>query len=328
MVHEIQQVPFSAVIKSSGQILAVPGKKKHLPAKTSGILLYSNSRLVEGSWVEKGESLFIISAASLDDSNFELRYRELKNNLQNSRSVFQRHQELFGEKVIAEKQLIESRTTYINDSLRYYNLAVKATANGVRIISPIRGYIHELNFSDGQYVETGEQVVTISSNQKLLLRADVPMQHFQQLQDVVTANFRSAYSDRIYHVDSLNGELLARGSSVAENNHFIPVYFEVDNDGTLLEGAFVEFFLKSVPDEDALIVPQSAILEEAGNFYLYLQLTGETYTKRWITTGVSDGKYVEITSGLSTGERVVTEGVMLLKATSLVKGETGHGHSH
>jgi len=328
MVREIAPAPFSAVIRSSGQVLAVPGQKKHLPAKSSGVLLFSNDRLVEGSWVEQGEVLFILSSVTLDDSNFELRYRELKNNLQNSRSVYHRHQELYAEQIIPEKQLIGSRTTYINDSLRFYNLAERASAGGMQIISPISGYIHELNYADGQYVKTGDQVVTISSNKKLLLRADVPMQHYPVVREIESANFRSAYSDRMYNTDSLNGVLLARGSSVAENDHFIPVYFEVENDGTLLEGAYVEFFLKTAAEQQALLVPESAILEEAGNHYLYVQVTGESYTKQPVTTGRTDGKSIEITGGLHAGARVVTRGVMLLKATTLVTGETGHGHAH
>lgn len=328
MVREILPAPFSSVVRTSGQVLAVPGQKKHLPAKSSGILLYTNDRLVEGTWVEQGEPLFVISAATLDDTNFELRYRKLRNNLQNSRSVYQRHRELFAEQVIPEKQMIESRTAYTSDSLRFYNLASKATAGGLKISSPISGYIHELSFSEGQYVQTGDQIVTISSNEKLLLRADVPMQHFEKVVEIETANFRSAYSDHVYSTDSLNGVLLAKGSSVAENDHFIPVYFEVENDGTLLEGAFVEFFLKAIPDETALLVPASAILEEAGHYYLYLQVTGESYTKRAITKGASDGKFIEVTGGLAAGERVVTDGVMLLKASTLVTGETGHGHAH
>jgi len=327
-VREILPEPFSAVVRTSGKVLAVPGQKKHLPAKSSGILLFTNDRLVEGTWVEQGEPLFVISAATLDDTNFELRYRELRNNLQNSRSVYQRHRELSAEQVIPEKQMIESRTAYTSDSLRFYNLASKATAGGLKITSPVSGYIHELSFSEGQYVQTGDQIVTISSNEKLLLRADVPMQHFPLVRDIEKANFRSAYSDRIYCTDSLNGVLLAKGSSVAENDHFIPVYFEVENDGTLLEGAYVEFYLKTRTDENTLLVPASAILEEAGNYYLYVQVSGESYTKRAITTGASDAIFIEVKGGLAAGERVVTDGVMLLKASTLVTGETGHGHAH
>lgn len=328
MVREVLPVPFSIVVKASGKILAVPGEKKHLAAPTNGTLVFHDKLLVQGSRVEKGQSLFVILAASLAEDNFEVRYRELRNNLEQSRSEYRRHEKLFRELVISEKQFIASRTRYENDSIRFRSMASKASADGLQITAPVSGTIHELNFSEGQYVETGDQLVTISSNEQLLLRADVPMQHYPLVGRIVTANFRTGYSDRIYNVEELKGSLLARGSSVAENDHFIPVYFEVTNDGTLLEGAFVEFFLKTQEREAEITVPAGAISEEQGVHYCYLQVTGESYTKQEVTVGESDGRHYEIPRGLKKGDRVVTEGVMLLKAASMVTGDAGHGHAH
>ena len=74
--------------------------------------------------------------------------------------------------------------------------------------------------------------------------------------------------------------------------------------------------------------PQTAISEEQGEQYVYVQVTGESYTKRAITSGTNDGQLTEVISGLIPGERVITRGVMLVKASSLVTGVVGHGHSH
>ncbi len=328
MVREVLPVPFSAVVKASGKILAVPGEKIHLAAQTSGMLVFRETMLVQGLRVEKGQPLFVILATSLSDDNFEVRYRELRNNLEQSRSVYLRHKELYSDQVISERQFIDSKTNYITDSVRFYNVASKASAGGLQISAPISGYIHELNFSEGQYVETGDLLVTLSSNEKLLLRADVPMQHYPMVDRIVTTNFRTGYSDRIYNIETLAGTLLSRGSSVAENDHFIPVYFEVTNDGTLLEGAFVEFFLKTAAQEAAIAVPADAIAEEQGVHYCYLQVTGESYTKQAVKVGENDGEYFRITGGLKKGDRLVTEGIMLLKAASMVTGDAGHGHAH
>ena len=146
--------------------------------------------------------------------------------------------------------------------------------------------------------------------------------------EIETAHFRPAYTDQVYSVEEMNGRLLAAGSSVAENDHYLPVIFEVDNDGSLLEGAFAEIFLKSSQKSNVLVVPMSAILEEQGEYYVYVQVTGESYTKRGIAPGKNDGRNMEILSGLDPGERVVTRGVMLVKAASMVTGVAGDGHAH
>lgn len=328
MVEKVKLLPFSSVIHTGGTLEAVAGEKKHLPSLTDGILMFSNTDLVMGSWVEKGQPLFLISAGSLTGDNFEIRYKELLNELQKSREEYQRHKTLYHEGVVSKKQMVRSRTAYLNDSVRFHTLASQATVDGMVLRSPIDGYIHKLNVAEGQYVKQGQELVSISSNRKLLLRADVPMQHYGKLKDMVTANFRTSYSDSMYRVDALNGRLLARGSSVFENDRFIPVYFELENDGTLLEGAYAEVFLKSRTKDDCVVVPVGAILEEQGYQYVYLQVSGESFTKRPVTTGASDGIRIAILDGISPGERVVTRGVMLLKAASMVTGNTGHGHTH
>jgi len=254
--------------------------------------------------------------------------RESLNNFTHSKSEFERHRELFANKVISERRYIESRTRYTADSLHYYSLAANTSGEGFKVNSPVSGYIHQLNVSEGQYVRTGDLLVTISSNKVLLLRADVPQQFYNQLQGIETANFRPAYTDHIYSVHDLNGRLLARGSSVAENDHYIPVYFEVENDGSLLEGAFAEFFLKSSGGTNRLTVPVDALLEEQGSYYLFVQLTGESFTKRVVKPGENDGKKIEILEGIKPGERVVTKGAILLKASTTVTAVAGDGHHH
>ena len=236
--------------------------------------------------------------------------------------------DLFANRVISERQLIDSRTRYMADSLRYHSLSAIASAEGSKVYSPISGYIHTLDVSEGQYVETGQLLVTISSNKILLLRADIPQQYYYLLEDIVTANFRPAYADRTYSIEEFDGKIIAKGSSVAENDHYMPVHFEVKNDGSLLEGAFAEFYLKTRSEMNCLSVPVTAISEEQGAYYLYIQVSGESFTKRLVSTGENDGQRVQIVSGLDPGERIVTEGVMLLKAASLITGAPGHGHSH
>jgi cobalt-zinc-cadmium efflux system membrane fusion protein len=328
VVAQVLPQPFSPVLRASGEIMAVPGEKKNLAANSRGMVVFADRNLVQGSRVEKGQHLFTIIASAVGSDNLELLYQEYLNRLNKSRSEFQRHEILFEGHVIPERQYMESRTTYISDSIRFYNLAGKAGKDGMEVHAPAAGFIHHLNVSEGQYVETGQLLVTISSDRKLLLRADIPQQHYSELKQIVTANFRPAFTERIYSVDELNGRLLARGSSVAENDHYIPVYFEVENDGSLLEGAFAEFYLMGVRKENQLLVPESAIFEEQGNHFIYLQVGGENYIKKAITLGQSDGMKAEVVSGIHPGDRIVIQGTMLVKSASMVFAESGHGHSH
>jgi RND family efflux transporter MFP subunit len=328
IVTELLEAPFHSVIPTSGEILAMPGEKKNVASNGKGMVLFASRNLVQGSPVTQGEHLFTISSERMLENNIELQYQEYQNSYEKSRSEYLRHKKLHAQGAISERQFIDTRASYQADSLRFFNLKANTSSKGLKIVSPVTGTIHELNVSDGQFVDVGDIMVIISSNRTLLIRADLGQQHFDQLDDITSANFRPAYSEQVYSVEEFGGRLLATGSSVAENDHYLPVMFEVTNDGRILEGAFTEVYLKTTRKDSCLVLPQTALAEELGEFYAYVQRTGESYSKIAVSTGNQDGLFVEITGGLHPGDRVVTKGIMLLKAASMVSGVVGHGHSH
>ena len=87
-------------------------------------------------------------------------------------------------------------------------------------------------------------------------------------------------------------------------------------------------YLKTGTKNNCLVLPKTALTEEQEGYFVYVQVTGESYSKKPVVTGYNDGKDVEIIKGLEPGDRVVTKGVMLLKSASMVTGTVGHGHAH
>jgi len=328
MVQEVSSEAFRSSIATSGEIVSMPGEKKNVTSSFQGIVRFADSRLVQGTPVKKGQLLFILSSENLVEDNVMLRYHEARNLLDKSRSQYQRHKALYAQQVIPLRQYQESHASYVEDSLRYYNLANNISEGGIRVFSPVSGTIHELKVSDGEYSQAGQILAILSTNQNLMLRADLPQQHFGQLANIETAHFRPAYSKRVFTVEEMRGSLLAAGVSVAENNHYLPVIFRLENDGNLLEGAFAEVYLLSSEKRELISIPLRALREEQGGHYVYVQITGESYSKRYVSTGQHNGLKVEITNGLKAGDRVVTEGTTLIKAASMATGEIGHGHSH
>ena len=326
-VEPVVRISFSKVINASGEIMPMPGEKQNLIAKNNGIVLFSTRNLVQGSPVKKGDLLFTISGKGFTEDNISVKYHESRLQFEKSKNQYQRHKNLVEDRIVSESQFLESRNQYLADSVAYSNLEKSVSDGGLKVFATLNGYIHELNVSEGQYAATGSVLATISSNKVMLLRADVSQQHFANLGQINDATFRPAYTEKVYTIKELNGKLLAKASSVAENNHYMPVYFEVINDGSLLEGAFAEFHLKTAPQPGTLVVPVHAVIEEQNNYYVYVQISGERFLKKQIQRGDSDGIHAEVLSGLKEGERVVTKGAMLVKAAS-ISSEPVHSHSH
>jgi membrane fusion protein, heavy metal efflux system len=328
MVSLLEPVPFSSVINAGGEILAMPGEKYNVHALSSGIVTFNKKDLVAGTHVLAGESMISLKGEGLAHESISVVFAQAESMFYRSKSDYERKKALIAENAVSEKEFIESHSAYLIDSVYYYNLENSFDSKGLKIVAPIEGHVHELTVAEGEFVTAGQLIATISSDEKLLLRADVPQQYFAQINDIVSANLRTSYSREVLNIDSLEGRLLAIGSSVAENNHFLPVYFEAINHGNLLEGAFAEFFLKTRVREESLVIPKSALVEEQGRYFVYVQTEGEAYLSREVFILDSDGMNYRIEKGLSQGERIVTRGRILLKTASISSALPQHNHEH
>jgi multidrug efflux pump subunit AcrA (membrane-fusion protein) len=77
-----------------------------------------------------------------------------------------------------------------------------------------------------------------------------------------------------------------------------------------------------------LAVPRSALIDDGGQPVVYVQTGGETFTRRPVRTGIQDGPWVEVLSGIDAGDRVVSEGAYYVKLAAAGGEEIGHGHAH
>ena len=94
-------------------------------------------------------------------------------------------------------------------------------------------------------------------------------------------------------------------------------------------GGFVKVWLNTQGNEPTVVIPKSALLEEQGNYFVFKQFTPEKFEKQPVSIGASDGKYVEVTSGLDAGERIVVRGAVLVKlakASGALDPHAGHVH--
>lgn len=323
----VKKQTFYEVIKTSGQIMPAPGDEVIITAKSSGIVFFSGNKSIVGAPVSRGESVFIISGEGLTENNISTKFKEAKANYEKAKADYDRASELIKDQIISQKEFLEKQNQYETSQTIYNSLAQNYTANGTRIGAPIPGFIKNIYVTEGQFVNIGDPIASVSQNRKINLKAEVSQKYFSQLSNVQSANFITP-DKKIYNTNDLNGRMIAYGKSIDEHNAFIPVTFEIDNKGEVLPGSYVDVFLKSNPIPDALVIPVSALIEEQGIYYVYVQLEGESFTKRELKTGGNDGVNVQILSGLSEGERVVTKGAYNIKLSVASGTLPAHGHEH
>lgn len=324
----VKRKSFHDVLKTSGEILSAPGDEVVISAKSHGIVLFNGNMPVAGSSVSQGAELFIISGSDMASENIEAEYQEAKNNLDKAKADYDRNRALFEKQVIAESEFHESEVLYLNAKNQFDVLARNYSTGGQRMKAPISGYLKHVYVSEGEFVEAGTPLATISKNQKLILEANVSQPNYGKLPHIRSAHFKSPSSKDVMSTEDLNGKVLSYGKSATEGSPFIPINFEIANRGEVVSGSMVEVYLISGEIKDALVIPRSALMEQQGKLYVFVQLHGEGFERREVTLGADDGKDVQVLSGLKEGERVVTKGAYQIKLASASGSIPEHGHEH
>ena len=320
----VQAGTFRGVIQVSGQILASQGDEATVVASTSGVVSFVRP-LVEGMAVAEDKAVLTVSGSRIQDGDAINRTRVA---YETAKAEYERASKLVDQQIVSQKDFNALKEAYENARIAYEALSPSADGQGVSVVSPIAGYIKSCLVKEGDYVTVGQPLLTVTQTRRLRLRADVPERYYPMLRGVSSAHFRTSYNDHVYQLDSLNGRLLSYGKSTDGTSYYIPVTFEFDNRGEVLPGAFAEVWLLSGEREDIISIPRSALTEEQGVKFVYVQLDAECYQKREVKTGADDGARVKILSGLKEGEKLVTQGAIHVKLASASNAIPAHTHNH
>ncbi len=317
------------LIVSAAQIQSTPGNDRDVIAKASGIVVFNQRDLTVGQEVKKDEKLFSLECGGMMENNIHQYYTETMNAYEQAQVEYQRKKELAEKKIVSESELLQAKTDYENALAKYRHLRKNFSGGRQIVNAPINGYIQQIEVKNGQFVQAGEPMLTVSTNRKLLLQADLPAKYHASLKHIMEVNIRQMNSSRTYSLEELHGRLVSYGKSVEKNNPLIPVIFEIDNAMDVLPGTFVNLYLKTGGENPRLSVANEAVVEDMGIYFVFVQVEPEIYEKREVVPGASDGFRTEILRGLHEGETVVSRGARILllsQAASEVDPHAGHVH--
>lgn len=314
---------FNGVIHVSGRVLPASGGEATVAATVAGIVTLDR-QLTSGGAVTKGSRLLTINTSALADGDISQRARV---NYEVALADYERARKLHDDRLITDKEFNSIKAEYDRAQIAY-NAIGRGNTGGVGVVAPISGYLTDLMVRDGDYVEEGQPMAVISQDRRLFLQAEVNEKDYPLLSRVKSARFRPASSQEFYDLDDLDGRLVSYGKSADTNSAFIPVIFEFNNSGTVLPGSYAEIYLIMNEKRDAIAVPESALIEEQGVYYVFIREDDDCYRKQQVEPGQTDGTMIEIMSGLNPGDVVVMARAIHVKLASAGKAIPGHTHNH
>lgn len=320
----IETGSFQQVIKTSGQIQAAQGDESVAVATVAGVITF-RGKVTEGMSVGRNTPLVTISSKNIADGDPVQRARIAYDI---SKKEYDRMKALVKNKIVSDKEFAQAEQNFENARISYDALSKNHSAGGQNITAPIAGFVKSILVKEGDYVTIGQPLVSVTQNRRLFLRAEVSEKYYPYLRTIGSANFKTPYDNKVYELNALNGKLLSFGKSAGDNSFYVPVTFEFDNKGDIIPGSFVEVYLLSSQMENVLSLPRTALTEEQGNFFVYLQLDEEGYKKQEVTLGANNGKSVQILTGIKAGDRVVTQGAYQVRLASASNAIPAHSHEH
>lgn len=323
-VSVVERGTFHDVIQTSGSITAASCDETTIVATVPGVVSIAQ-HVSEGMSISKGTTIYYLASDKLKDGDLAKR---MKVAYLAAKREYDRALPLVEENIITQKEFNVIRTDYENAKLAYEAISQETTGRGIAVKAPVTGYMKECKVKDGDYVEMGTPLMVVTKNQHLYLRAEVPVRYYSALSKIRSAKFKTQYSGDIFNIEDMHGQLMSSGKSATSTSSYVPVTFQLDNKGDIVPGSYAEVFLITGERQNILCLPTSALTEEQGLYYVYIQEDEHSYRKQEVSLGATDGEFTEITEGLNGGERVVTKGAINVKLAAASNAIPAHTHNH
>lgn len=182
---------------------------------------------------------------------------------------------------------------------------------GDRVIrAPFSGYLTLRRISPGQVVNAGTPIVTIVDHSRIKLDFPVPETFFSVLQPGLEIEARAAaWPGEVFRGTVATVEpLIDPVTRAATARAILP-----NRDLKLRPGMLMSVEIQSNP-RNGLVVPELSVVSEGSSAYVWKVTPDNQAVRTPITAGTRRAGMVEVTAGLSAGDRVVTEGTVKLRS--------------
>ena len=274
-------------------------------AKTSGVALSVLAE--EGQVVRAGQTLVRLDAAraALQAAQTAAQMRKLESNYARSRQLAE-------QKLISANDIDQIR--FDLENARAANRLANLEVSYAHVTAPISGIIASRSIKPGNFVQINTPIFRIVDISRLEAVLNVPERELATLKPGLQVELQ---------VDALpgktfNGTIDRVAPVVDSGSGTFRVICAFTGGGLLQPGMFGRIRIDHDQRTDALVVPRTALLEEEGDPAVYTIRDGKA-TRVPVKLGYIDGQWVEIRSGLKTGEQVVTAGKVALREGTAVQ---------
>ena len=314
----------------SGEIRFDEDRTAHVVPRVPGVVASVHAQL--GERVAKGQLLAVVQSAAVSDQRSELQTAQKRLSL--ARTTYDREKKLWEERISAEQDyqqakasLQEAEIAVANASQKLSSIGAGAGGSGAggfsryELRAPLAGVVVEKHLTVGESVAESTASFTISDMSSVWAEMNVsaPQLPFVRVGSPVTVRataFDSSAEGRVAYV----------GALIGEQTRTAPARVALANpQGVWRPGLFVDVKVLAEESQVPVAVDAKAIQLPDGKESVVFVPTDDGYKAQVVQVGRSDGRLVEIKSGLKAGQPYVRDGSFMLKA-EMGKASAEHAH--
>lgn len=272
-----------------------PDRQVTMISETSGIV--DRITVDEGNMVREGQLL-----ATLSDREKQVKLQQTNVRVQNAKQELERKQASFNAKIISAAEF-EKAKYELSVAIEDRNAAQVELDRSI-IRAPFSGVITQRFIEKGQNVNAQSQLFTVVDSDPLEAKVYLPEKEILGVrQNQTVALALNAQKDVTFQ-----GSIRQINPTVDPKTGTIKVTVEVTKAPAVVRpGSFVDVKLETQRHENTLLVPKKALMEEAGERFVFV-IQKDKAARRTVSVGFLDDQNVEILSGINNGEIVVTSG--------------------
>ena len=278
--------------------------------------LLKKIHVTEGQQVTQGDLL-----AELSDGGLIDQFEQFKLQLKLAKTTYNRQKRLWNQKIGSEIQFLQAKTTFLSlqKSVSQMNDQVTKT----KITAPFDGIVDHIIADSGSNLSPGiTPIMRVINLDQMKVAAEIPEMHLPNIQKNTSA---------IVYIPVLgiqfNEVVASVGNFINPNNRSFRVEISINNEnGALKPNMTAEIKVNDYKNPEAILVPIKDILEnQNGESYVYLlEVSDEAkdiykVVKTYVKLGETSDNKIEIIEGLEAGDKIVEEGIRLIKDQQLVK---------
>lgn len=316
VLQTVELKNFSAEFNTTGTVKAISGQIAEIAPLFDGRITKSYIRL--GQKVNAGTPLFEIYSAEFSET-----VKDYFQSLQTKKMKelnFQRQKDLVRNGVGVAKELEEAETDYevalkdyenATSNLKMLNINPSEIVMGqpLKVVSPIAGEVVQTHIVIGQYVKSDtEPLAIVAELSKVWVVAQVKEKNIGSIRRDDKVEIRTdADAGQV-----ISGTISHIGELLDEETRSVQVLIVCDNkERKLKPGMFANVHFVNSPRE-SILIPSTALLQSEDQSYVFVQEGKGKFTKCPVEAVTANGREVLITSGLKSGDVIVSEGGIYL----------------